>query len=86
MVYTFGLAKYANSRYRDSANRLSRCELIAMLHSLSVDCDVSVETLGGSDFLTFECRQLSDQELLWLSGHSSVVFPISHSPPFINSA
>lgn len=74
MVYTFGLAKYANSRYRDSANRLSRCELIAMLHSLSVDCDVSVETLGGSDFLTFECRQLSDQELLWLSGHSSVVF------------
>ena len=74
MVYTFGLAKYANSRYRDSANRLSRCELIAMLHSLSVDCDVSVETLGGSDFLTFECRQLSDHELLWLSGHSSVVF------------
>lgn len=74
MVYTFGLAKNANSRYHDSANRLSRCELIAMLHSLSVDCDVSVEALGGSDFLTFECRPLTETELRYLSGHSSVVF------------
>ena len=74
MVYTFGLAKYANSRYRDAANRLSRCELLAMLRSLSIDCDVTVEALGGSDFLSFECRPLSAEELAWLSGHSSVVF------------
>ena len=74
MVYTFGLAKHANIRYRDSVNRLSRCELLSMLRALSLDCEVTVESLGGADFLTFECRPLSAGELSWLSAHSSVVF------------
>ncbi len=74
MVYTLGLAKFVNSRYRDSANRLSRCELLSMLRALSLDCDVFSESLGGADFLTFECRPLSRTELAWLSSHSSVFF------------
>ena len=74
MVYTLGLAKHANIRYRDSMNRLRRCELVSMLHALSVDCEVTVESLGGADFLTFECRPLSAEELSWISGHSAVVF------------
>ena len=74
MVYTFGLAKHANIRYRDSMNRLSRYELVAMLRALSLDCEVTAETLGGADFLTFECRPLTAEELTRLSGHSSVVF------------
>ena len=74
MVYTLGLAKHANIRYRDSLNRLHRCELISMLHALSADCEVTVESLGGADFLTFECRSLSVRELTWLSSHSSVAF------------
>ena len=74
MVYTFGLAKTANIRYREDVNRLSRCELTAMLHALSVDCEVMVESIGGADFLTFESRPLSDCELGRLRAHSSVVF------------
>ena len=74
MVYTFGLAKTANIRYREDVNRLSRCELTAMLHALSVDCDVMVESIGGADFLTFESRPLTDSELERLRAHSSVVF------------
>ena len=74
MVYTLGLAKHANIRYRDSLNRLHRCELISMLHAISADCEVAVESLGGADFLTFECRSLSARELSWISSHSSVAF------------
>ena len=74
MFYTLGLAKCANIRYRDSIIRLNRCELISMLHSLSLDCEVNTESMGGAEFLTFECRPLSERELSLLSTHSSVVF------------
>ena len=74
MVYSFGLVKHANIRYRDSVKRLSRCELSAMLHACSVDCEVRAETLGGCDFLTFECRPLTPAVLTFLSGHSCVSF------------
>ena len=74
MVYSFGLVKHANIRYRDSLNHLSRCELLSMLHSCSVDCEVSIETMGGCDFLTFDCRPLSASEVSYLSGHSCVSF------------
>ena len=74
MVYTFGLAKHANIRYRDSFIRLNRFELLCMLRALSLDCEVMAETLGGADFLTVECRPLSRAELSWLCGHSSIVF------------
>ena len=74
MVYTLGLAKCTNIRYRDSANRLSRCELVSMLHALSLDCEVTLESLGGADFLTFESRPLKEDELSFLFRHSSVRF------------
>lgn len=74
MVYTFGLVKHANIRYRDSLNRLSRYELISMLHSLSVTCPVECEEIGGASFLTFACRELTGDELSFLSCHSAVVF------------
>ena len=74
MVYTFGLVKHANIRYRDSLIRLGRYELTAMLHALSLDCDVKAESAGGADFLTFRCRNLSEEELSFLSGHSTAVF------------
>ena len=74
MVYTFGLEKHANTRYRDSLIRLSCCELRALLHSLSIDCSIIHEQLGGADFLTFECRDLTSDEITFLSGHSTVVF------------
>lgn len=74
MVYTFALAKSANIRYRDAAIRLSRCELSAMLHALSADCEVKAESFGGADFLTFDSRPLSGDEISFLSGHSSVLF------------
>ncbi len=74
MVYSFGLVKHANIRYRDSVKRLSRCELSAMLHACSVHCEVNFESMGGCDFLTFECRPLTTDEITFLSGHSSVSF------------
>lgn len=74
MVYSFGLIKHANIRYRDSLNRLSRCELISMLKSCSVDCEVIIESIGGCDFLTFECRTLTDDEIVFLSSHSRMAF------------
>ena len=80
MVYTFELIKHSNIRYRDAAVRLSRCELLCMLHALSIDCDVTSETLGGAVFLTFECRELSVPELRLLSAHSSVAFMAEKLP------
>ena len=74
MVYTLGLAKHTNIRYRDSANRLSRCELVSMLRALSLNCEVSLESLGGADFLTFESHPLPEDELSFLFRHSAVRF------------
>ena len=73
MVYSFALFKHANIRYREAVCRLARCELAAMLQSLSIHTDLSEEMMGGSLFLTFECRELTPSELQYLSRHSSVV-------------
>ena len=72
MVYSFELIKHANIRYRDAVKALSLCELQAMLRSLSLSSEIAAETLGGSVFLSFECRELTREELLYLAGHSSV--------------
>ena len=74
MVYTFELLKHANVRYREYLPVLARCELFSMLFSLGITCDIILENLGNAQFLTFECRELSDTEIIYLSGHSSVVF------------
>ena len=74
MVYSFELIKHANIRYRDSLPPLACCELFAMLFSLGIECEITLENTGGSRFLSFECRSLSDHELSYLSGHSAVVF------------
>lgn len=74
MVYSFELIKHANIRYRDSVPVLAHCELFAMLSSLGISCIIQHEQMGGSQFLTFECRELNAQELSFLAGHSSVVF------------
>ena len=74
MVYSFELIKHANIRYRESLPALAQCELFAMLFSLGITCEITLENMGTSRFLTFECRDLSDRELSYLSGHSAVVF------------
>ena len=74
MVYSFELLKHANIRYREFLPVLAQCELFSMLSRLGISCDFHLEELGGSRFLSFECRRLSDGELSYLSGHSSVVF------------
>ena len=74
MVYSFELIKHANIHYRESIPALARCELFSMLFSLGIHSEITQETMGGSRFLSFDCRELSDQELSFLSGHSSVVF------------
>jgi len=74
MVYSFGLTKHANIRYREVISRLGRCELLCMLKALSLSPDVQEESLGGASFLTFSCRKLTESELQYLSGHSAVVF------------
>ena len=74
MVYTFELIKHANIRYREAVLRIACCELYTMLHQISVFSDISVESLGGSAFLSFDCRELSPEEISYLSGHSSLAF------------
>ena len=74
MIYSFALIKHANIRYRESVSRLGKYELISLLRSLGIDCNVFCESAGGGDFLTFECRQLSETEISFLAGHSSVGF------------
>ena len=74
MVYSFELLKNANIRYREAVSVVARCELFSMLASLDISCEITEEEMGGSRFLSFECRELTDQELSFLSGHSSVVF------------
>ena len=44
MVYSFELIKHANIRYRESLPALARCELFAMLFSLGISCDISLES------------------------------------------
>ncbi len=80
MVYSFALIKHANIRYRDSAVRLGKYELISLLRSLDIDCNVLCEDAGGADFLTFESRPLSEDEISFLSGHSSICFMARKNP------
>ena len=84
MVYSFELIKHANIRYRESLLVLARCELFSMLFSLGISCEITDEEMGGSHFLTFECRELSGQELSFLSGHSSVVFLAEKKDSFLH--
>ena len=72
MVYSFALIKHANIRYREYVIRLGMYELLSMLRALSIDCEIKPEEMGGSDFLTFESRRLTDEEISYLSGHSTV--------------
>ena len=72
MVYSFELLQHANIRYREAVSRLGRCELLCMLKALGIETSVTEETLGGASFLTFDSRELTDAEILYLSGHSSV--------------
>ena len=74
MVYTFQLWKHPNIFYREAIRKLSICELFCMLRSLSVEADIHSEIIGSAPFLTFECHPLSEAELIWLRGHSCVVF------------
>ena len=74
MVYSFALIKHANIRYREYVIRLGMYELLSMLRSLSIDCEVRTEEMGGSVFLTFECRPLGEKEISYLSGHSTICF------------
>ena len=74
MIYSFQLTRHPNIHYRAAIQRLSCCELLSMLKSLSIETEIHVETLGGASFLTFESRVLTQDELSWLAGHSSVVF------------
>ena len=74
MVYSFALIKHANIRYREYVIRLGMYELLSILRSFSIDCEVQPEEMGGSDFLTFECRPLTEKELSYLSGHSTICF------------
>lgn len=74
MVYSFALIKHANIRYREYVIRLGMYELLSMLRAISVDCEVKAEEMGGSDFLTFESRRLTEDEVSYLSGHSTICF------------
>ena len=64
MVYSFALIKHANIRYRESAVRLGKYELISLLRSLGIDCNVLCEEIGGAAFLSFDCRPLSVTEFV----------------------
>ena len=72
MVYSFALIRHANIRYREYVIRLGMYELLSMLRALSIDCEVTAEEMGGSDFLTFESRRLTEEEISFLSGHSTI--------------
>jgi hypothetical protein len=84
MVYTFELIKHANIRYRDSLCLLAQFELSVMLQSISVEAEIIAETIGGAQFLTFESRELSEDELSYLSGHSAIVFMASRQGLLLN--
>ena len=72
MVYSFQLWKHPNIHYRDALLLLSRCELICMLRTLSIETEIQLEELGSAPFFTFSCRELSESELSFLAGHSCV--------------
>ena len=72
LVFSFELIRHPNIRYRESLSRLARCELLALLHALKIDCDVVTESIGNASFLTFECPELSEPELRDLARHSAV--------------
>lgn len=79
MVYSFQLVKHANIHYREAVSRLGCCELLSMLDGLSVNTSVREEKLGGADFLTFDCRELTPAELSVLARHSTIVMMAERS-------
>ena len=83
MVYSFELIKHANIRYRESVSVLAHCELFAMLSSLGIACEILHEQMGGSHFLTFDCRELLDSEISFLSRHSSIALMAEKKEGFL---
>ena len=74
MLYTFGLHRQPNVKYREASNRLTKYELLYMLRYLGITADIQEVRRGGMSFLSFESRSLNEQELSMLSGSSGIVF------------
>ena len=71
MVYSFALIRHANIRYRDAFVRMSTYELISLLKAVEIEAVPEHEFIGGADFLTFECRPLSESEISFIGRLSS---------------
>jgi len=73
MVYSFELLHHSNIHYREALGRLARCELFSLLKALGIQPDeIRLQPVGRVSFLTFSCRPLTDRELHYLAGHSSL--------------
>ena len=74
MKYCFQLLPHANFHYREANRTLGLNELSIMLSALEIDVPVSIEEIGGADFLTFEMQNaLTDAQLDCLARHSSLL-------------
>lgn len=72
MQYAFQLLPHPNVRYQAALEKLGKAELQCMLRALDVFTEPRMESIGGIPFLAFECRELTQKELGWLSYLSGV--------------
>lgn len=84
MVYRFQLLPHANIRYQESLAKLGQTELLCMLRAIDRDAQVSLETIGGVPFLSFDTEvPLNEAELRALSAHSAVLLMCEQVGPLL---
>lgn len=73
MNYLFQVLPHANIHYQEALSQLAVSELRCILHALGIESELQVIPLYGSTFLSFECRPLTEAELVRVSAHSALL-------------
>lgn len=73
MQYSFQLLPHPNFHYREALGRLGCAELACMMTALGCPAAITLESMGGADFLSFECAELTAKTLSLLAAHSSLL-------------
>lgn len=73
MKYCFQLLPHANFHYREANRTLGLNELSMMLRAIGIESPLSIESIGASDFMTFDAPALNTSQLNYLAHHSSLL-------------
>ena len=73
MIYSFQLCPHANIRFSEALVELGRRELLCLMQSVGISAQIDAVSVGRSTFFRFACPVLTEEQLLVLETHSSLL-------------